>query len=181
VEQTVTDTELLEKVRASDEEAFRALFYRYQPILFRQALYQTGDIDFAHDVVQETFVRVWEHRESLKPHLSFLAYLLRISRNLVRDSVKHRKIREKLESALPPPALSEGDDPGEAFQLNALRERISVIANRDLTERCREVFFLSRLEGKTHQEIAELLDLSVRTVEHHIGHAMKVLRKNLGG
>jgi RNA polymerase sigma-70 factor (ECF subfamily) len=180
VENSATDTELLEKVRESDQEAYRALFERYQPIVFRQVLFLTGQTDLAHDVVQETFVRVWVHRESLKPHLSFLAYLFRISGNLVRDSVKHRKTRERLESIVPPPILSEGDDPAEALHLRALQERIIGIINRDLPDRCREIFLLSRFEGKTYQEIAEMLGLSARTVEHHIVHALKVLRKNLG-
>jgi RNA polymerase sigma-70 factor, ECF subfamily len=180
VEPTVTDTDLLERVRDSDMEAFRMLFERYQPIVFRHTLYRTGQIDLSHDVVQETFTKVWERRQSLKPRLSFLAYALRISVNLVRDAAKHRKVRERLQSFVPPPVLSEGDDPAEVFQVIALQERISAVINQDLTERCRQIFLLSRFEEKPHKEIAEMLGISVRTVEHQISHALKVLRKKLG-
>ena len=86
MEQSHTDPELLKRVRASDADAFRALFERYQPIVFRQVMYQLGESDAAHDVVQETFVRIWDHRRSLQPELSFAAYALRISANLVRDA-----------------------------------------------------------------------------------------------
>ncbi len=79
MEQKETDAQLLEQVKGSDAEAFRRLFERYQPILFRQVFFQTSEIDQAHDIVQQTFISVWEHRGSIRSHLSFLAYILRIT------------------------------------------------------------------------------------------------------
>jgi RNA polymerase sigma-70 factor (ECF subfamily) len=179
VEQKLTDTQLLEQVKNSDMEAFRMLFDRYQPVLFRHVLFQTGHTDLSHDIVQETFIRVWEHRRSLKPHLSFLGYVFRISRNLIRDNVKHQKIRERTDKYIPPSVLSENDDPSEALQLTLLQEQITSIINKDLPKRCREIFLLNRFEGKTHKEIAETLHLSVRTVEHQVLHALNILRIKL--
>jgi RNA polymerase sigma-70 factor (ECF subfamily) len=176
-----TDMQLLERVRDSDTEAFRLLFDRYQPILFRQTLFRTRQSDLSHDIVQETFVRIWEHRSSLKPHLSFLAYAFRISENLIRDGIRHRRTKERLEADIPPPALSEGDDPVEALHLVMLEEKLTVVINEHLPERCRAVFLLSRFEGKTNREIADLLHLSVKTVENQISHALKVMRRKLGG
>jgi len=179
VEQKPTDIQILELVKDSDMRAFRMLFDRYQPVLFRHVLFQTGHTDLSHDIVQETFVRIWEHRHSLQPHLNFLAYILRISRNLIYDAVKHQKVRERLEIYLPSSALSEYDDPAEALQLTLLQEKIAAIINNDLPPRCREIILLSRFEGKTHQEIADTLKLSVRTVENQISYALKILRKKL--
>jgi RNA polymerase sigma factor, sigma-70 family/RNA polymerase sigma-70 factor, Bacteroides expansion family 1 len=178
MEQKVTDAQLLEQVKGSDVEAFRRLFERYQPILFRQVFFQTSETDQAHDIVQQTFISVWEHRRSIRSHLSFLAYILRISRNLIYDAVKHQKIRDRIDVTLPPPAKSELDDPAEALHLAVLQEKITSIIN-DLPRKCREIFLLSRFEGKTNQEIADSLQLSVRTVEHQISNALKVLRKHL--
>ena len=169
---------MLEQVKDSDVEAFRRLFERYQPILFRQVFFQTSETDQAHDIVQQTFISVWEHRKSIRSHLSFLAYILRISRNLVYDAVKHQKIRDRIDVTLPPPSKSELDDPAEALHLAVLQEKITSIIN-DLPWKCREIFLLSRFEGKTNQEIADSLQLSVRTVEHQISNALKVLRKHL--
>ena len=179
MEQENSDIQLLENVKRSNMDAFRILFERYQPIVFRQVLFQTRSTDLAHDIVQETFIRVWENRRSLKPHLSFLAFVLRISTNLVRDAFRYRKTRERLESEIPRPVLSENDDPGNVLQLNLLKEKLNDIINDHLPERCRQIFLLSRFDGKTHQEIADALGLSVRTVEHQINHALKVLRKKL--
>ncbi len=181
MEPQTSDMQLMEKVRDSDMEAFRALFDRYQPIIFRQALFHTHQTDLAHDIVQETFVRIWGHRSTLRPHHSFLALALSICHNLVLDAVKHRKVRERLDEEIPRPALSEGDDPHEALQRTMLEEKLATVINEELGEKCRTVFLLSRFEGMAHREIAELLGVSTKTVENQINHALKVLRKELHG
>jgi len=181
MEQSHTDPELLKRVRASDADAdaFRTLFERYQPIVFRQVMYQLGESDAAHDVVQETFVRIWDHRRSLQPELSFVAYALRISANLVRDAARHRAVRERTAHSVPPPELSEGDDPEEALTRAMLEERIARIVNARLPDRCREIFLLSRFEGKSHREIATLLGVTEKTIENQINRALRVLRRAL--
>jgi RNA polymerase sigma-70 factor, ECF subfamily len=170
---------LMEKVRASDTGAFKALFERYQPILFRQALFQTRARDLSHDIVQETFVRIWEHRSSLKPHQTFLALALSVCHNLVLDSVKHRKVRERLEADVPRPGLSEGDDPHEALQRSMLEEELARVLTDELGDKCRTVFLLSRFERMKNQEIADLLGIRLKTVENQINHALKVLKGRL--
>ena len=177
----VTDSELLERVRDSDAEAFRTLFNQYQPLVFRHVLYQTRNVDLAHDIVQESFLRIWERRASLKPHLSIVAYLFRISGNLVRDDIKHRNVQRKLEHAIPPPTPSEGDDPEEALRMATLKRELVNAVNVSLPEKCRTIFLLSRMEGKSNKQIAELLGIATKTVENQLHHALKVLRKRLRG
>ncbi len=173
------DTNLLERIKNSDNEAFRVIFERYQPVLFRYVHFQIRETDFTHDIVQETFIRIWENRASLKPELSFLAYAIRISTNLVLDSYKHKKVREKLKEEIHSTTRSETDDPAEALNLILLQEQITEILSKHLGKKCREIFILSRVEGKANQEIADLLNLSVRTIENQIQHALKILRKKL--
>ena len=173
------DSELIEQVRASNADAFRLLFERYQPVLFRNALFLTRDSDQAHEIVQETFVRIWKHRARLKPSLGFLPFALRIGTNLVRDSLRHRRFQVTLGPETRVPAASNGGSPGEALDRKMLHERVMEAVRRDLPERCREVFLLSRIEQKTNAEIAALLGLSLKTVENQISHALKVLRKKL--
>ncbi|MBN1397181.1 MAG: RNA polymerase sigma-70 factor [Bacteroidetes bacterium] len=179
MKQNIPDNELIKRVKDSDMEAFRLLFEHYQPILFRQVNYQAGEADLAHDIVQQTFIKVWEHRRSLYPDKSFLSYIFRISRNLLLDIFKHQNIRFRANKDLPIPEKSERDDPAEALELTLLEEKIKSIINSDLPPRCREIFLLSRFEGRSNREIADLLQLSVRTVEHQINYALKAMRKKL--
>lgn len=181
VENGVTDEGLVEKLAGGDREAFRLLFERFQPILFRAALYRTRDADRAHDLVQETFLRIWQHRSSLRAGHKFLPYAFRVCDNLFRDTVRRRKVRERLDTEIPPPAPSGHHDPEGVLDVRLLEDRISTIINEDLPAKCRNVFRLSRFEGKSNREIAGLLGLSVKTVENQITRALGILRKRLRG
>jgi len=174
------DTELLRRVKGSDPDAFGELFHKYQPMVYRQVFFRVRDVDIAHEIVQATFVRIWEHRSTLKPHLHFLALTLRISQNLVRDMARHQSTRDRLAGEIPVPSASEGDDPLAILQLRMLEEQIVEIVSNRLGERCRAVFLLSRYEGKSHLEIAAVLGISVKTVENQIAHALRTLKRALG-
>ena len=76
-------------------------------------------------------------------------------------------------------AWRDFDDPEAVNQAAMLQEEIQRIVNEKLPDKCRTIFILSRIEGKSNPDIAELLDLSVRTVENQIYRALKVLKKNL--
>jgi len=173
-----SDEQLLSKVKDSDLEAFRLLFEKYQPVIFRHIYFHTKNFDLSHDIVQETFLRVWDRRASLNPRLSLLGYLFRISENILRDYIKHQKVKERVHSILPTSWVKDGDMPDAKVEESLLKERIRQIV-LNLPERCREVFLLSRVEEKSHKEIAALLQISEKTVENHIFHALFVLRKEL--
>lgn len=173
------ETGLLQKVKDSDTEAFRVLFERYQPVVFRRVLFSVRDSDMAHDIVQETFLRIWTHRRTLQPQQSFLAYAFRISGNIVRDESRRRAVREKFKDVSAKPVHQEMGNPEDALELTLLQMRLSDVIDRGLPERCRTIFILRRFEGMTNREIAALLHLSVRTVEHQMNKALKVLRKEM--
>ena len=178
---TADDVHLLERVRRSDQEAFRLLFERYQPILFRSVLSGIHDADAAHDIVQETFVRVWNHRGSLQVHLPLLALLFRISRNLVKDSAKHSLVRKKHEATISERLQSGEDNPEETLQATMLQDRFTEILRTKLPPKCREILLLSRIEGMSHAEIGEHLGISTKTVENQLTRGLKILRKHLRG
>jgi len=175
-----TDEQLLSATKSSDMEAFRLLFERYQPMLFRSLSYRTRDAELAHDLIQETFLRVWVHRTSLNPALPLFPYLLRISGNLLKDHYKHEQVVERHQAeALRFPQTEAVETQEQQLFRAELEEKINDVVERRLGERCRTVFLLSRIEGKSNREIAQLLGISQKTVENQITHALKIVRKAL--
>jgi RNA polymerase sigma-70 factor (ECF subfamily) len=173
------ESQLIERLRESDGEAFRLLFERYQPILFRSVVYTLQDADMAHDVVQETFVRVWTLRATLQSNLPLLGYLFRISRNLVLDFAKHQAVERKFEADVPLALPPSEDDPAESLHLSMLEERVAEVVRTKLPAKCREVFLLSRVEEMPNAEIGRHLGISVKTVENQITRGLKILRRHL--
>lgn len=173
------ESQLIDRLRESDGEAFRRLFEKYQPVLFRSVLFTLRDADMAHDVVQEAFVRVWKNRSSLQPSLPLLAYLFRISRNLVLDVARRQAVRRKLETEIPAALHPSAEDLVETLHLSMLEERVSEVVRAKLPPKCREVFLLSRMEEMSNAEVGRELGISVKTVENQITKATKILRREL--
>tara|TARA_A100001037_G_C15151313_1_gene639423 strand:+ start:3539 stop:4084 length:546 start_codon:yes stop_codon:yes gene_type:complete len=170
---------LLQRVKNSDKVAFNQLFSDFHDTLFRFVVYRVQDADLAEDITQETFLRVWRARDSIQPKKSFFSLIARISTNLCYDHFRHLEVRHRHEDSIPEFGKSHFDDPEAVSHANILQEKIQKIVNEKLPDKCRNIFILSRIEGKSNPEIAELLDLSVRTVENQIYRALKVLKNNL--
>jgi len=170
---------LLQKVKESDKNAFHQLFSDYYDTLFRFVIYRVHDSDLAEDITQETFLRVWNKRQSIQPNKSFFSLIARISSNLCYDHFRHMEVRNRHENFIPKFENSHLNNPESVNEANILQEEIQHIVNEKLPDKCRNIFILSRIEGKSNPEIAILLDLSIRTVENQIYRALKILKKNL--
>ena len=170
---------LIAAVKEADLEAFEVLFVRYQPSLLRSVMYRMRDADAAHDIVQETFLRIWNHRTSLKPSLSFQALLHRISTNLIRDHFRHADMRQRTLPDVPLPLPPSGADPASTARHALLSQDLRRAMRDALPDRCRAVFELSRLEGLTTAEVAKRLQISPRTVENQLTKALRILRRSL--
>ena len=170
---------LLKKVKESDKDAFQQLFSDFHDALFRFVIYRVQDSDLAEDITQETFLRVWKNRESLIPEKSFFSLIARISTNLCYDHFRHVEVRNRHENQIPEFGRSHFDDPEAVNQAEMLQEEIQRVVNEKLPDKCRTIFILSRIENRSNPEIAEILNLSTRTVENQIYRALKILKKNL--
>ncbi len=173
------DSELIQRVVTSDREAFQTLFLKYQPALHKLIYFKTRDSHLAQDIVQETFLKIWLNRNSLKPELSIFSYMARISSNLIKDHFKHLKVRDKHKDSIPQPTISIHDNPENVLDYKILREQIQQIVNNHLSETCRTIFLLSRIEDKSNNEIAETLGISTKKIENQLYYALKIIRKHL--
>jgi RNA polymerase sigma-70 factor (ECF subfamily) len=173
------DQKLLSCLKESDKNAFRDLFSKYHQSLFNFVLYRLKDEVVADDIVQETFLRVWKHRNSIKPNQSFFSYIAKISNNLCMDYFRHEKVKLRHQEHIPQLTQSGVDNPAIQYESKILEDKIHSIVNNSLPEKCREIFILSRVNGLANQDIAELLEVSRRTVENQLYRALKVLRSKL--
>ena len=170
---------LLQNVKNSDKAAFKQLFQQYYPTLFRFVVFRMHDEDLAEDIVQDTFLRIWNIRVTLDPKKSFFSLIAKISTNLCYDHFRYQEVRFRHKNTIPKPEQSHYDDPQKSQELNELQDEINRIVNEQLPEKCRVIFILSRMEGLVNKDIAAILDLSKRTVENQLYRALKILKKHL--
>jgi RNA polymerase sigma-70 factor (ECF subfamily) len=173
------EQEILQNVKNSDKKSFKKLFTNYHDNLFRFVFYKVKDSDIAEDITQETFLRVWKTREKIIPEKSFFSLIARISTNLCYDHFRHLEVRNRHRDQIPDFSKSHYDNPQSVTNVEILQEKIQDLVNKELPDKCKNIFILSRIEGKKNSEIAEILSLSIRTVENQIYRALKILKKHL--
>jgi len=175
----LSDFYIQKKIQDGDIREFERLFLKYYGPLCQYADKILKDMDSAEDIVQEFFYNFWKNRETFKPRLSLNAYLYHSIRNNALHQLGHMAIREKYARQI----LNEiGDQvPAESqenVEMNDLFKVIRVTLGQ-MPERCAHVFRLNRFEGKKYREIAEILSVSVKTVEADMGKALHLFRKSL--
>lgn len=171
-----SDTELVARVRRGDRRAADRLLERYLRACRAVALAVTGSEADADDACQDAFVAAMERIEDCREPARFGGWLLRIVRNRSLNLVRHRKVR-RFEPISP---LAPAGDPSPAAEAERgeLRGRL-LAALAGLPPVQREIVLLHDLEGWTHGEIAERLELPSGTVRSHLHHARKQLRNTL--
>lgn len=168
---------ILEAMRNGDQAAFDSLFRAYYaPLCYYAASLNDGDRDEAEDLVQQAFIKLWEQRETLQITFSVKAYLYRTVHNASLNRLRATKVRDKYKQ-YNAQQLEMNYHPAPEPE-PALRDRLQK-ALADLPTQCRQVFELSRFEELKYREIAEHLNISVKTVETHMGKALKILKSHL--
>jgi RNA polymerase sigma-70 factor, ECF subfamily len=173
-----SETELLEAIREGDETAFEMIFKEHYQALCRYANSFLSDKDEAEEVVQSAFLGIWEKRGSITVTLSLKAYLYQAIRNRCLNVIKHEKVKQAHAQHEAVMSVKYYEPTSEAVLSNELEQKIYV-AMQALPEQCRLVFKLSRFEQLKYQEIADQLNISVKTVENQIGKALKIMREQL--
>ena len=136
------------------------------------------DKDSAEEAVQTCFAHLWEKRAELTVEVSLRAYLFRSVRNHCLNRLKHEKVKREHRKHSERYQLHSADDVTDTVHATELHRRIREAVER-LPEQCRAVFMKSRWEEKKYQEIADEMGISVKTVENHMGKALRTLRDEL--
>nr|WP_129729407.1 sigma-70 family RNA polymerase sigma factor [Parabacteroides goldsteinii] len=174
----LSDQQLMKEIMFDNFKAFTELYNRYKHILFQFIIRLShGDYSMAEEVVQETFIIIWENRKKIVVEFSFQGYLKKISRNLfLKETAK--RIQEQL-------MISQIENTGEAencveneIELNLLLEEVERIISM-LPPARQRVYRLKHIEHLSQKEIASQLGISENTVESHLRQSTKFLSQML--
>lgn len=169
---------LLTQIAKGDLAAYRKLFDAYFPDLCNFLLMYLHNQSFAEEVALEIFTQVWEKRESLEVRTSLRGYLFTSAKN--RAISFYRREKQQLFSNLEIEENQHSVDFSSQFFLET-RELRQIIeeAIESLPEKSRQIYRLAWEENFSHREIAEKLGITAKTVENHIGIALRKLRASL--
>jgi RNA polymerase sigma-70 factor (ECF subfamily) len=174
----MNDSGLIERLKNRDEAAFEEVFKDNFKNLHSYAIAMLKDETIAEEMVQNVFFKLWERQEQITISGSIRAYLYRAVHNESLNHLKHMKIRRDHQLYVSHRGEERVDGGGKKVQLKELQEELQLALN-ELPEQCRTVFQLSRFEELRYREIADKLQISVKTVESHMGKALKLLRARL--
>jgi len=168
---------LIEQLIEGDEKAFVYLVNNYQKKLFIYALSLTNDRAMAQDIVQEVFFRTWEFRKRLNSDYSINGFLYKSVYNEFINLYHRNQSIILLERAY----IESLNEIIEETDTSGLEKKIALINKEleSLPKKCKQIFLLSKKEGLTNIEIAEYLNVSVKSVEAHITKAYSILRKKI--
>ncbi len=171
-----SDEALMEEVGQGSILAFQALYDRHHRAVYTFLLRSLGQRQLAEDLLQETFLRVFAHREDYRPTSAFRPWLFTIARNLLIDQLRQRGRRPELEGVEDLEVLANpGATPLQETEARELGERLqAAVLGLPLSQR--EVLLLSRFSGLSHAEIAELLGTSITAVRVTLHRALRRLR-----
>jgi RNA polymerase sigma-70 factor (ECF subfamily) len=168
---------LFEKIKKDDEKAFERLFYALYSHLCLFAEHYVQNSAEAEEIVQEVFVTLWEKRRQISVNTSLKNYLFRAVKNRCLNFLQHKKVESRYAEKFR--SETEKQSPDEtAFIESGLLQKIEE-SIRAMPEKRQEIFRMSREEGLKYREIAEKLNISIKTVETHMGLAIKSLREKL--
>ncbi len=171
----MSDELLLEAIKKNDNGAFKEFFNKYYSSLVSYIITFTNDSSLAEDIVQQTFITIWEQRHNLETNKSIKSYLYKISYNSYIDHYRKTKRQD-----------SFFDDLRQQALRNQINENYDIAEKRtvklksiieDLPPRCKEILLLNKTQGLKYEEIAKLLNISNKTVESQMRIAFKKIRQ----
>ncbi len=174
----VLETEIVNGIKRGDQKVFEQVFKQYYSALCRYAHSLTQETNSAEELVQQVFVGIWEIRTTLFITSSLKSYLYRAVHNKFLNNVKHEKVKSNYENYALQNYPTSKNSVTEKVYVNELQKKLDQSISQ-LPEQCRLVFTLNRYENLKYREIADALQISIKTVEAHMGKAMKILRSEL--
>lgn len=171
-----TEQEIIAGISGANHQIFTLLYSDYFPMLLLTSEKYVKDAFVAEEIVQDVFIRIWENPSCLDSISALRPYLYRC---VINQSINHLNRQKNIEKHH---ILIAGQLTDEYIENLYEEQELQAIIFREierLPQQCRKVFKMSRFEGLKYKEIASALNISEKTVENHIVHALKILRPRL--
>lgn len=169
---------LNDSLKKGDKRAYQILFDKYYVRLVSYINTYTKNEDNSKDIVQESFIKLWNNRATIEADASVVSFLHKIAYNIFIDRYRKQKRNQSLLDALSYEAINESIEYEEE---STKVQKIEMVKKsvEELPPRCQEIFKMSKYEGLKYVEIAETLNLSIKTVEAQMGKAFSYIRKKV--
>ncbi|RIH67020.1 RNA polymerase sigma-70 factor [Mariniphaga sediminis] len=170
---------LLKALKKGDAKAFDELFSQYGIRIYHFTYGYLKSKEDAEEVVQEVFLRIWRNRKSIKPELSFKAYLFKIAWHFILEYFERASRQQVYKDQLIEESIQFTSGNEDRLNYQLLLEKVDQLIEQ-LPSRQKEILIKRRKEDIPVKEIAEQLGIAPKTVENHLTEALKTIRKKLG-
>jgi RNA polymerase sigma-70 factor (ECF subfamily) len=158
-----------------DQAEFDELFNRWYNPVRNYIYYKIGDTRLAEDLAQDTFLKIWEIRDTIIPEtVKSLAFT--IACNLTLNKIERQKVVFKFINNYQPQQLT--NSPEYEYEMNEFDKKLQ-LALADMNEKSRTVFLMNRIDEMTYNQIAEHLGLTVKAIEKRMEKALAFMRKRV--
>jgi len=173
-----TDIDLIYALRKGESDGYTFLVNNYHHRLCVYAFSLTQDHDLSEDIVQNVFINFWKNRGRLRDDIIIKSYLYRSVYNEFIDQYRKQKLVLPLEKK----HIDYLTDIVQNEDENSLDKLIKIVKQEieNLPPKCKQALILSKQDGLSNIEIAEYLNVSIKSVEAHITKAFSILRKKVG-
>ncbi|MGE4332475.1 MAG: RNA polymerase sigma-70 factor [Macellibacteroides sp.] len=176
---------IIKQLQDGNEKVFEQIVREYWPRMFKFALIYTQNNETSQELVQDTFLVLWNNRAILKDNTNLITYLMVVLRNKCLNLLEQARIRQLYIEEIDDETIYQRanlyvlqDEASQIVESEDLHKAIERALSK-LPEKTREIFMLSRYDGLKNQQIAETKNISQKTVEYHISKALQILKEEL--
>lgn len=174
--------DLIVNLKEGSYSAFNQIYEIYADMLYNFVLGLTKSPSEAKDVVQDTFLKIWQNKHSLSPDLSFKSYLYTIAKNQIIDTFHKQIDNVSFDTYMYSGAYLEKSENNVEINMNYDEFMVKLkLAKNKMTDKQRKIFELNKEQGYTIDEIATMLDLSSKTIRNTLSLSLKILRAEIPG
>jgi RNA polymerase sigma-70 factor (ECF subfamily) len=161
------------RIAQNDHSALKALYDHFSNSFYQLALAIVHSAELAEEIVEDVFIQVWKKRSRIAEIENLQLYLYVTTRNISRSYLRKYKNKNFINfDEIQLPYYKIELTPEDMLISNEVVQRINVAIN-ELPPKCRLIFKLVKEDGLKYKEVADLLHLSVKTVENQLGIALK--------